>query len=114
MLRVAQEIISFTGDNLLSVQTVLVEEYWAELRRGLSESGLQVLHLHLLLDADDSAIRARILADENEPGAKQWRLDHLDVYARARPWMVKAADAVVDSTEVGAEQVSQQILDTLG
>jgi hypothetical protein len=101
---VASEIASGTGDNLLAVQTVLVEEYWLELERGFDAQGLQVRHV--LLDADDAALRARIAADAC---ARQWRLDHVAAYESARSWMRARAELVVDTTGLTATEAADRI-----
>jgi hypothetical protein len=109
--RVAEEISSFTGDRLLAVQTVLVEEHWHELRRGCASHRLDVFHV--LLDADESTLRARITEDQIDRKAAAWRLDHLGAYESARPWMTAAADLVVDTTRQTAVDVAARVLESL-
>lgn len=58
---VADEIARFTGQDLLAVQTVLVEGRWRQLRAGLVTRGHRVVHV--LLDADEATLRSRIDAD---------------------------------------------------
>jgi hypothetical protein len=101
---VLAEVAGLTGQHLIAVQTVLVEAYWAELQAGLAERSLEVFHV--LLDADSAVLAERIRADEAEPRACQWRLDHLAEYATARPWMEAAADLVVDSTTLSVADVA--------
>ena len=108
---VAKEIITLTGAELLVVQTVLVERYWRELAEGMEREGLQVFHV--LLDCEDSALRARIAGDEDDPGAADWRLSHLDEYRSARAWMIEAADLVVDTTRCDPVVVARGILQGL-
>ena len=102
---VASEIASLTDHNLLVVQTVLVEEYWLELKRRFGIRGLQVCQV--LLDADAAALRARIAAD---PCARQWRLDHVAAYESARSWMRASADLIVDTRGLTAADAAEQIL----
>ncbi len=108
---VAREIAALTGDRLLAVQTVLVEEYWEELRAGLDKQGFGVFHV--VLDADESALRERIAADEQDRSAAPWRLDHVGTFAEARPWMTARADLVVDTTGLAASEVAAHVLDVL-
>jgi hypothetical protein len=116
--RVAREIIDFTGDSLIAVQSVLRRQYWDELRKGLAEEGLDVFHV--VLDADEETLRSRIAGDETfheqiatgkiDPGALAFRLSHLKTYAEERPWMIEAADLVVDAVAFGPDDVAAQIL----
>jgi hypothetical protein len=105
---VASEVASLTGDNLIVVQTVLVENYWLELRRRMGAEALQVRHV--LLDADTAALRARILADDT---ARQWRLDHIAAFESARSWMRAGADLVIDTTGLTPAEAAERIGATL-
>lgn len=97
--------------DLMAVQTVLRQDYWTEIRSGLESVGFEVFHV--LLDADEDSLRARIAADDVERDAAQWRLDHLAAYAIARPWMTAASDLVVDTTTTDAQGVADRILAAL-
>jgi adenylate kinase len=108
---VAEELARFTGQGLVAVQTVLVEQYWIELRAGLAETGLRPALV--LLDAEPEVVRDRILGDDVEGQAERWRLDHLAVYAAARPWLVQAADLVVDTGESPPERAAARIVERL-
>ena len=68
---VADEIIQFTGQHLVAAQSVLVEDYWRGLSKGLAELGHEVFHV--VLDADADTLHARIDSDQDEP-------------ERIRPW----------------------------
>jgi hypothetical protein len=109
--QVAHEIALLTGDNLLATQTVLVEEYWDELRRGFTAHGMKVFHV--VLDADQVTLRARIMADGADRGAAPWRLDHLDTYDSARAWMTSSADLVVDTAGLTAAETASLVGDAL-
>jgi adenylylsulfate kinase-like enzyme len=98
---VIDEVARFTGQHLVAVQTVLVEDYWRELRAGLDVLGHEVLHVRL--EADEHVMRARIEGSEE---AQAGRLAHLPVFAAARPWMVAAADLVVDTTDLTPDQAA--------
>jgi hypothetical protein len=104
---VADEVVRFTGQSLVAIQAVLDEGYWDEITSGLATLGHEVVHV--LVESDEAVMRARIAADQLEPTARQWRLDHLAPYARARPWMTARADLVVDSTHLSPEEVADRV-----
>ncbi|HEY2316352.1 MAG TPA: AAA family ATPase [Streptosporangiaceae bacterium] len=104
---VMDEVCRLTGQHLIAVQSVLVENYWRHLRAGLDSRGLPVFHV--LLEADPAVLAERIRADEVERGACQWRLDHLSEFAAARSWMETAADLVVDSTALSVAEVAKTV-----
>lgn len=108
---VADEVVRFTAQSLVAVQTVLDEGYWAELTAGLASLGHEVLHV--VLESDDAVMRQRIAADEAVQGARQWRLDHLADYALARAWLMSAADVVVDSSQLTPEEVTDRVWDVV-
>lgn len=109
--QVAHEISSLTGDSLVTVQSVLVETYWNELRKGFAERQLDVFHV--LLDAQADTLHARITSDQVEGGAERWRLDHIAAYESARPWMTACADLVVDTTRLTAAEAALRIMEAL-
>ena len=100
-------VTRFTGQGLVAPQTVLVAEYWRELRDRFMDYSLDVFHVVLHVDPD--VLRARIDADQVERQARGWRLAHLAEYAAARDWMVDAADLVVDTTTLTPPEVSAAI-----
>lgn len=104
---VADELVRFTGHELVVIQTVLDEDYWRELQSGLSALGHEVVHV--VLEADESVMRKRIAADENEPAAAHWRLDHLATYATARTWLTASADLVLDTTDLTPDDAADQV-----
>ncbi len=104
---VMQEVIDLTGQDLIAVQTVLVEEYWQELRAGLDARSLGVFHV--LLHADPAVLAERIRTDQDDPGARQWRLDHIGAFEAATPWLEADADLVIDSTTLPAGHVARLI-----
>ena len=109
---VALQLSSTTGDDLVTVQTVLVEEYWTELARGLAARDLDVFHV--VLHATALELRARIVADEREPTAVAWRLGHIEDYERASGWMRNAADLVVDTSGTTSAECAQTIAAAVG
>lgn len=108
---VMAEVARLTGQHLIAAQTVLVAEYWHELRAGLDRQSLEVCHV--LLHADQEVLAERIRADMADRGALQWRLDHLSEFAAARPWLEAAADVVIDTTLLSVAEVAGRIADAV-
>ena len=104
---VTEKIAGFTGQHLIATQTVLSEDYWAELTRGFSMTSLDIFHV--LLHVDSGVLTTRIKADELEPKSCHWRLDHVSDYEQSRSWMESAADMVIDSTDLPIVNVAEQI-----
>ena len=103
----AEKIAGFTGQHLIAVQTVLREDYWRELTQRFKRTPLDIFHV--LLHVDSDVLAERIKADEVEPKACQWRLDHIGDYEMARPWMESAADLVIDATNTPVVDVAERI-----
>ena len=107
---VADEIIQVTGQDLVAAQTVLVEDYWHELSRGLGQLGHEVFHV--VLDADADTLHARIDADDVEPERiRPWRHAHVEDYEAALAWLRPAADLVVDTVSQDVRAVAREIRD---
>ncbi|WP_435745846.1 hypothetical protein [Nocardioides sp. SYSU DS0663] len=105
---VADEIVRFTGQDLLAAQSVLVEDYWRGICEGLADLGHEVFHV--VLDADAATLHARIEAAVEEPvRSRQWRHRHVATHQLARPWLCAAADLVVDTVRADATSVAQQV-----
>jgi adenylylsulfate kinase-like enzyme len=102
-----EKIADFTGQHLIAVQTVLREEYWGELVAAFKGTSLDIFHVLLHVDSDELA--ERIKADEIEPRARQWRLDHIADYENSRPWMESAADLVINTTNLSVAAVAERI-----
>lgn len=106
---VLDELAGFTGQDLVAVQTVLVEDYWYELRTGLSKLGHEVLHL--VLEADEATMLARIDGDDQIPErAAEWRRRHLPHYQAAREWLLGQADLVLDTSRLSIDEVSARVM----
>jgi len=73
-------------------QTILVEAYAREIFDGLAERGIPVAHF--VLHAPPADLRRRISGDTADPHARQWRLDHVDRYGEALPWLRRSATLV--------------------
>ncbi len=106
---VAEQIHNFTGTDLVAVQSVLNEDYWNEIKAGVAATGMRLVHV--LLDCEEGELRRRIESDQQEAQARQWRLDHLEVFQRAKPWMIGAADLVIDNTSSTVAQIAADISD---
>lgn len=104
---VAQQLSRHTGQNLVAVQSVLKHNYWLELRRTFEN--LDETVLHVVLDADAQTLKRRIDGDCIEPGARQWRLDHIGDYLVARDWMLSDADLVIDTRGLEPEEIARRI-----
>jgi adenylylsulfate kinase-like enzyme len=105
---IASELSEFTGEDLLIVQTVLVQDYWEEMQASFAERGQRVVHI--LLDAPAMVLEARIRADQIERSAEKWRLDHVETYESAKTWLLLTADLVVDSNCLSPGEVASSIL----
>ena len=109
---VADEIARFTGQHLVAAQSVLVEDYWDEIRGGVTALGHEVLHV--VLDADAETLHARIDSDVDEPErVRPWRHRHVEVWEAARPWLLGAADLVVDTAALDAPRAARQVHDAV-
>jgi hypothetical protein len=104
----AIELARYTGEHLIAPQTVLVRDYLEEIFAGLRAAGLAVFHV--LLDADEQVLRRRIQGSDE---AQAWRLAHLAGYLAARPWLVEAADLVVDTAAAAPDEVAGQVASAL-
>ena len=104
----ADEISRVTGQHLVAAQTVLVENYWVELERGLSDLGHVVFHV--LLHADPATLHERITADRHEPDhVRQWRHEHVETYQGAVGWLTASADLVLDVGVLTPEDAARAI-----
>ncbi|MFI1528532.1 MULTISPECIES: AAA family ATPase [Streptomyces] len=109
VVETARQVLDHVGGTLVVTQTVFVESYWREIHDGLARAGIPVHHV--LLHTDRDTLVERIETDE-EPwnvAARQWRLDHLDDYERALPWLLREA-RVVDTTDVAPAEVAETVL----
>ena len=91
---------------LIVPMTLLRQDYRDEIFGALAARRIPVHHL--LLHAEETILRKRIEGDEVERRARQWRLDHLEDYRRARPWLEQDA-ATVDTTVLTPRQAAERI-----
>ncbi|GAA4527070.1 AAA family ATPase [Amycolatopsis samaneae] len=107
VVETATRILRYAGGTLIVPQTVLVEAYAREIFDGLAENDVPVRHF--ALHADRPELVRRIEGDTVEPEhARQWRLEHLDRYTEALPWLRRSA-TIVDTQGKTAEVVAAEI-----
>lgn len=111
VVETASQVLDYVGGVLVIPQSVLVEQYWTEIRTGLAKAGIPVRHF--VLHAEQDTLIHRIGTDTVETGARQWRLDHLAAYQEARPWLNREAD-VIDTTGIPPRQVANLITADVG
>lgn len=92
------------GGVLDLAQTVLVEDYWKEIRKGLETAGIPLRHF--VLHADRATLVRRIEGDSPLPS--QWRLNHPTAYQDALPWLSREAQ-IVDTTHLPPTEVAARI-----
>ena len=100
----AAELARFTGQHLITPQTILVRAYLEQIFAGLRDAGLDVFHV--VLDASEQVLRQRI---QGSGEAEAWRLDHLAQYRSSRAWMIAAADLAVDTGRPTPAEIAHQI-----
>lgn len=106
VVRTAAELLEYTGGMLVVPQTVLVPEYWSEIRTGLEDAGIPLRHV--VLDAPRDVLVRRIESDMVDTAARRWRLDHLDAYAAARDWLRRDGE-FVDTVDVAPRDIARRI-----
>lgn len=106
VVETASQVLDFVGGTLVIPQSVLVEQYWGEIRTGLEKAGIPVRHF--VLHTDPETLAQRIESDTVETGARQWRLDHIPRYQGALTWMRREAE-VIDTTHLSPTQVAKTI-----
>ncbi|MFH8436688.1 AAA family ATPase [Streptomyces sp. NPDC018007] len=109
VVETARQVLDHVGGTLVVTQTVLVEAYWREIHEGLTRAGVPVHHFLLHTDRDTLVERIETDIKPESAGARQWRLDHLDDYERALPWLRREA-RVVDTTGVPPAEVAVTVL----
>ena len=68
-----------------------------------------------MLDCDRTTLESRIRADQDEADALEWRLDHLDRAELAQDgWLRDAADLVIDTSRLDADEAARTIAAALG
>lgn len=109
VVETAHRVLDYVGGTLIMPMTVLVEEYWREISRGLAEHAIPVRHF--VLNADIPTLRGRI--ERAEVGPSPFRFAHLEPYAEAaRTWLRREA-GFVDTTHLTAAQAAQRIAEAV-
>ena len=107
VVETARHVLAYTGGTLVMPMTVLVEEYWREISRGLAHYGIPLRHF--VLHADQDTLRKRIQGD-TLLGPSSFRVRYLESYAvAARTWLHSEAE-VVDTTHLTPGQAAVQIV----
>jgi hypothetical protein len=110
VVETARRILDYTGGMLVMPMTVLVREYWQEIRAGLAEHDIPVRHF--VLHADQDVLRDRIEGD-TVLGPSAFRFKYLEPYAEAaRTWLHDEAE-VIDTTNLTPTQVASQIAEAV-
>lgn len=104
VVQTATHLLGYLGGVLVIPQTVLIEQYWTEIRTGLEKAGIP-LH-HFLLHTDQDTLTHRIETDAVETGARKWRMEHLPTYHEALPWLRRQA-RVVDTSALTPKRVAE-------
>ncbi|MGB3440374.1 MAG: AAA family ATPase [Actinophytocola sp.] len=106
----ARQVLAHTGGTLVAPQTILAEDYAREIFDGLAADSVPVHHF--VLHTNEDELVHRIEHDTADPGARQWRLDHVKAYFAAVPWL-HASGTVVDTTGRTPDEVAHAIVSHL-
>lgn len=106
VVETAQRVLGFTGGVLVMPMTVLVEQYWREIRQGLAAHGIPVRHF--VLHADEPTLRRRI-AEDRALGPSEFRSSRVEAYARALDGWLRADAEVVDTVGRTPEEIAARI-----
>ncbi|WP_327099767.1 AAA family ATPase [Nocardia vinacea] len=101
----ATQILDYVGGVLVIPQSVLVHQYWQEIRTGLETASVP-LH-HFVLHAERDELLRRIETDPTKPNST-WRLERLDDYDAARSWHSQEAH-VIDTTDLQPRRVAKLV-----
>ncbi|MGX1811470.1 ATP-binding protein [Nocardia sp. NPDC055321] len=101
----ATQILDYVGGTLVIPQSVLVHQYWQEIRAGLETASIPLQHF--VLHAERRELLRRIETDPTMPNSA-WRLEHLDDYEDARSWHRQEAH-IIDTTDLKPAQVATRI-----
>jgi gluconate kinase len=104
VVQTAAQVLDYVGGTLVVVQSVLVRQYWTEIRDGLAAAGIPVRHF--VLDSDHDTLVRRIEGDT--PAIRKWRLDHLPDYREALSWLREEAE-IVDTAGIAPADVARSI-----
>lgn len=107
VVETATQILRYADGTLIVPQTVLVEAYAREIFDGLAKNDIAMRHF--VLHAERPELVRRIEGDTVETTrARQWRLDHVDRYTDALPWLRRSA-TIIDTQGKTAVEVAAEI-----
>jgi hypothetical protein len=108
VVETAHHLLAYTGGTLVIPMTVLVEDYWREIKAGLDSYAIPVRHF--VLHADQATLRRRIDEDRFLASVPSpFRLRYLGPYAEAaRTWLHDEAE-VVDTTRLKPGEAALEI-----
>jgi hypothetical protein len=110
VVETARRVLDYTGGTLIVPMTVLVEQYWLEIRARLARYAIPVRHF--VLHADLETLRQRIAGDALL-GPSPFRLKYLEPYDEASgSWLHDEAE-VIDTTHLTPAQTARQIADAV-
>jgi hypothetical protein len=110
VVETARHVLDYTGGTLVMQMTVLVEAYWREISDGLAAHSIPVRHL--LLHADQDALRGRI-EDDTVMGYSEFRMRYVEPYAEAYEAWLKDEAEVIDTTAITPGDAARRIADTV-
>jgi hypothetical protein len=111
VVETARRVLDFAGGTLVMPMTVLVEEYWNEIRDGLAAHAIPVRHF--VLHADRETLERRI-ADDAVMQPSTFRRAYLDAYAQAlTSWLAREAE-IIDTTGRAPDAVADEIAHAAG
>lgn len=112
VVETASQLLDYVGGTLVVTQTVLVEQYWEEIRSGLERAGIPVHHF--VLHSDPETMERRIKSDaEHAARHRDWRLAHLADYREAVPWLRRSAQ-FVDTGRIDAREAARVVAASVG
>jgi len=104
------EVSDELGGDIVVPQTVVVEQYWAEITAGLAERHVALQAFTLNVAPEEH--QRRIAADQVETGAADWRRQRRPDFDAALPWL-HARTQVVDTTTLSPGETTQTIVEAL-
>ncbi|NYE94565.1 hypothetical protein FHU41_000786 [Psychromicrobium silvestre] len=110
VVETARRVLDYTGGTLVMPMTVLVEQYWNEIKEGFAKQAIPVRHF--VLHADQDTLRNRIMGDALL-GPSTFRLKYLDPYAEAAQTWLHAEAEVIDTTNLTPRETALEVVEAL-
>lgn len=104
------ELSDELGCNIVVPQTVVVEQYWSEITSGLSDHGVPVRAF--TLNVAPAEHERRIVADQVEAHAADWRRQRRSDFDTALPWL-RMLTQVIDTTALTPVEVAHRVIHAL-